>query len=111
VFDLDLFGYDFHLFTDEHTGQDAVVYRAGPTGYRLACSRHARGPTQTAVALTVSPHAAPRLTTRQAIDRLTLTGQRFVFYTDADTGRGSLLYHRDDGHYGIIGPPVGASRA
>jgi ribosome-associated translation inhibitor RaiA len=106
VFDLDLFGYDFHLFTDERTGQDAVVYRAGPTGYRLAWLRHAHLPADTAVPLTVSPHAAPRLTTREAIDRLTLTGQRFVFYTDTNTDRGCLLYHRDDGNYGLIGPPA-----
>ena len=29
-------GYDFHLFTEAGTGQDSVLYRSGPTGYRLA---------------------------------------------------------------------------
>jgi ribosome-associated translation inhibitor RaiA len=106
LFDLDLFEYDFHLFTDERTGQDAVVYRAGPSGYRLAGLGHGYEPAETAVPLTLSPHAAPRLTTREAIDRLTFTGQRFVFYTDVNTDRGCLLYHRDDGNYGLIGPPA-----
>jgi hypothetical protein len=30
--------YDVHLFTDAATGEDAVVYRAGPSGLRLARS-------------------------------------------------------------------------
>ena len=29
-------GYAFHLFTEEATGADAVIYRGGSTGYRLA---------------------------------------------------------------------------
>jgi ribosome-associated translation inhibitor RaiA len=111
VFDMDLFGYDFHLFTDEHTGQEAVVYRAGPTGYRLARSPHGDAPApQTAFALTMSPDATPRLTAGQAVDRLILTGQHFVFYTDANTGRGHLVYHRNDGHCGLIGAPAAPDR-
>ena len=37
-----------------------------------------------------------------AIDRLNLGGERFVFYVDAHTRQGSVLYVRDDGHYGLI---------
>jgi len=33
---MDLRGYDFHLFSDDHGGQDAVVYRGAQTGYRVA---------------------------------------------------------------------------
>ncbi|GAB3450698.1 hypothetical protein GCM10027517_38660 [Phycicoccus ginsengisoli] len=36
VQDLELLDYDFHLFEDARTGIDCVVYRAGPTGLRLA---------------------------------------------------------------------------
>ncbi len=58
--DMDTMDYDFHLFTDADTGLDSVIYRAGPTGYRLACSAAAPEPAQpAAVALTVSPR--PRL--------------------------------------------------
>ncbi|MEU8511076.1 sigma 54 modulation/S30EA ribosomal C-terminal domain-containing protein [Kitasatospora sp. NPDC048722] len=28
----------------------------------------------------------------------------FVFFTDAATGRGNVLYHRYDGHYGLVTP-------
>ncbi len=33
---MDAMDYDVHLFTDAETGEDAVVYRAGPSRQRLA---------------------------------------------------------------------------
>jgi Sigma 54 modulation/S30EA ribosomal protein C terminus len=36
---MDAMDYDVHLFTDAETGEDAVVYRAGPAGLRLARQR------------------------------------------------------------------------
>jgi len=105
VFELESMDYDFHLFTDIETGQDGIVYRAGPTGYRLA-ELHGlddgHGPT--AVALSFSPRDAPVLTREDAIHRLELTGLPFVFYANPQTGRGAVLYHRYDGHYGLITP-------
>jgi hypothetical protein len=29
---------------------------------------------------------------------------RFLYFTDAETGRGCVLYLRYDGHYGLIEP-------
>jgi Sigma 54 modulation/S30EA ribosomal protein C terminus len=29
-------------------------------------------------------------------------GEPFVFFANPDTGHASLLYHRYDGHYGLI---------
>lgn len=97
--------YDFHLFTEAATGVDAVIYRGGPTGYRMA--RLASGPgwlDLSQVPITLSPHPAPTMTVAQARQRLEATGLPFVFFADADTGRGSVLYHRYDGHYGLITP-------
>jgi ribosome-associated translation inhibitor RaiA len=34
--EMELLDYDFHLFTEEGTKQASVLYRSGPTGYRLA---------------------------------------------------------------------------
>jgi len=108
VFELESMDYDFHLFTDIDTGQDRVVYRAGPTGYRLASQRTdqaddgAHAPS--AVPLTISRKDAPTLEVEEAIARLELSGMPFVFFTDPGTGRGALLYHRYDGHYGLITP-------
>jgi ribosome-associated translation inhibitor RaiA len=104
AFDMEQLDYDFHLFTEADTGEDSVIYRADG-GYRLA-QVHPRpdrlGPV--AIPLTVDPDPAPVLTVRQAIDRLELSGEPFVFFADAETGRGCLLYHRYDGHYGLITP-------
>ena len=33
--EMEALDYDFHLFTEEGTGQDSVLYREGPTEYRL----------------------------------------------------------------------------
>jgi Sigma 54 modulation/S30EA ribosomal protein C terminus len=90
-----------HLFTDER----AVVYRAGPTGYRLARLNPVDQPESDTVApLTVRDRPAPRLTLPEAVDQLNLTERPFLFFADAADGRGRLLYHRYDGHYGLITP-------
>ncbi|MGH4009113.1 MAG: ribosome hibernation promotion factor [Pseudonocardiaceae bacterium] len=97
--------YDFHLFTEQGSGQDSVLYRAGPTGYRLA--QLVPQPdlvTAGKLPLTISEQPAPLLSTDEAIQRLNLTGLPFVFYCDGDHARGRLLYLRYDGHYGLITP-------
>ncbi|BAU81772.1 hypothetical protein SLA_0818 [Streptomyces laurentii] len=85
--------------------EDSVLYRSDPEGYRLA-QVHPRpdliGPV--AVPVTVSPAAAPRMTIMEAKERLDVTSWPFVFFADAGIGRGNGLYHRYDGHYGLITP-------
>lgn len=105
AWEMDQMDYDFHLFTDAATGTEAVVYRGGPSGYRMAVAGGGpalRGPAQPPI--TLSPHHAPRLSIDQARQRLEETGWPFVFFSDQETGRGSVLYHRYDGHYGLITP-------
>ncbi|NUU21525.1 MAG: sigma 54 modulation/S30EA ribosomal C-terminal domain-containing protein, partial [Streptomycetaceae bacterium] len=105
AFEMDAMDYDFHLFTDLGTGQDSVIYRAGPTGLRLAQVQPRPdliGPL--AVRLTVSPTPAPRLRPSFARRRLDASCDPFVFFTHAVTGRGNVLYRRYDGHYGLITP-------
>lgn len=103
AFDMEALDYDFHLFTDTATEQDSVIYRHGDA-YRMAQldPRPPREPL--AIELTVSPQPAPRLNVDQATERLEETGLPFVFFADERTGRGNLLYHRYDGHYGLITP-------
>jgi len=104
VADAELLDYDFHLFTEKSTGEDSVIYRSGD-GYRLILA-HPRarrlGPVDQAI--TVSEAPAPRLPVTEAIARLEAAGQRFVFFVDAGTGRGNVIYHRYDGHYGLVAP-------
>ena len=105
ITELDLLDYDFHLFTERSTGQDCVIYRVPGGGYRLAMTHpepDRLGPLPRPV--TVSPLPAPRLTVQEAARHLDATGRPFTFFVAADTGRGCLLYHRYDGHYGLVSP-------
>jgi hypothetical protein len=83
--DLELLDYDFHLFRNADTGGDCVVHRR-PDG-TLALLE-----------------TAPEESVEQAIERLEATGEPFVFFEDRQSGRGNVLYHRYDGHYGLITP-------
>jgi sigma 54 modulation/S30EA-like ribosomal protein len=102
--DAELLDYDFHLFTEKSTGEDAVIYRT-TDGYRLALAHprtHRLGPVDPSI--TVSAMPAPRLSVTEAATRLEAAGQPFLFFVNAGTGRGNLIYHRYDGHYGLIAP-------
>lgn len=104
VFDMDAMGYDFHLFTEEGSGQDSVVY-TDPSGYRLA--QVEPRPDELAPHVTpvrVSTHPAPLLGVTEAVGRMELWERPFLFFLDADRGRGALLHHRHDGHYGLVLP-------
>lgn len=104
--EMGLLDYDFHLFTEKGTGAAAVLYRAGPTGLRLALVAPALidqlSPFELAV--TISPQPLACLTERKAIERIGVLGLPFLFFIDAAQGRASVLYHRFDGHYGLITP-------
>jgi ribosome-associated translation inhibitor RaiA len=104
VVELDLLDYDFHLFAERSTGEDSVIYRT-TNGHRLAMA-HPRpgrlGPLPASMTLSRLP--APRLTVEEAADRLEAMDQPFIFFIDARTSRGSLIYHRYDGHYGLVRP-------
>ncbi|EST36807.1 sigma 54 modulation/S30EA ribosomal C-terminal domain-containing protein [Streptomyces roseochromogenus] len=67
AFELETMDYDFHLFTDIGTGEDSVLYRSGPTGYRLAQVRpHPELVGPAAVPLTLSELPAPRMKVAEA---------------------------------------------
>ncbi|WP_145961826.1 sigma 54 modulation/S30EA ribosomal C-terminal domain-containing protein [Nocardia seriolae] len=106
---MDAMDYDVHLFTDADTGCDAIVYRALPTGVRLfrqRCGSPPRGAAATEPhgPLITNPRPAPVLAERRAADRLCEFGLPFLFYSDAATGRGRLMYRRYDSGVGLIEP-------
>jgi len=109
---MDAMDYDVHLFTDAETGEDAVLYRAGPSGLRLARQRHvfppgwawSPGDSGPPVALIVNSRPTPTLTEEAAVHRARAHGLRMLFFTDSDSGRGRLLYPRYDGDLGLITP-------
>lgn len=100
---MDVRDYDFHLFVDAETGQDSLVYRVGPTGYRLArVSGIAPIPRESSLLWTVNVHPVPDLTAAKAVELLESTELPYRFFQDVDTGRGSVVYLRYDGHYGLV---------
>jgi len=105
TFEMDAMGYDFHLFTEAGSGQDSVIYRAGPTGLRVAQVNPAPAQLNSfSVPATISTQPAPLLSVDEAADQLDLKGLPFLFYLDAEHARGCVLYRRYDGHYGLISP-------
>jgi ribosome-associated translation inhibitor RaiA len=97
--------YDFHLFTNADTGEENLVYRRddGTVGLAQATPSPDRGP----YAIAADPLPAPPMLLEDAIERLDLSGERFLFFVDAQTRRGNVLYLRYDGHYGPIEPHAG----
>lgn len=103
VLDLELLDHDFLLFVHDVTGGDAVVAR-DDGGYVMS----ERTPATGAIAAAVAPvHAAAppvERTVEEAEMLLDATDLPFVFFVDAFTGRGNVVYRRYDGHYGVITP-------
>ncbi len=109
AFHMDTMDYDCYLFADAHTGQDSLIFRAGPTGYRLVqLSTRYGPPPRRRLPVTVSPEPARHLTIDQAFARLRTTRMPFIFFADAGTAdaRGAVLYQRYDGRQGLLTPFV-----
>jgi hypothetical protein len=102
---MDTMDYDCHLFADADTGQDSMVHRCGPTGYRVVQLSTRSGPARRRSPLTTySGRPVPTLTPPEAVARLRGTGLPFVFFCDAWAERpsGAVLYQRYDGNYGFL---------
>lgn len=106
AFDMNQLDYDFHLYRDLASGQDSLLERHANQSYVL---HHLHGPVDdgpprasTAYPIDVDDTPVPELTVQQAIERLSITGQTFVFFADTTTGRGEVVYRRYDGHHGLI---------
>ncbi|AEV73772.1 ribosome-associated protein Y (PSrp-1) [Mycolicibacterium rhodesiae NBB3] len=104
--EMELLDYDFHMFTEEGTGVIGVLYRGEPGTYRLALVMPAMADQLAPyeLPLTISSQPAPCITIDEAVVRLGILGLPFLFFIDAAQGRASVLYHRYDGHYGLITP-------
>lgn len=102
--DMAALDHRFYLFQDMETGADAVVYRRGDgqpavieTAGEPAHERDRDLPHEP------SRYSAP-LELGAAVAQMDALNHRFLFFTNAGTGRGAVLYLRFDGHYGLIEP-------
>ena len=107
---LDLLGHDFLLFTNLATGADAVLFYADdtvPGGVLELIDASGRADAVgegTIAPVRLSHHGVPACRAADAVEQLDLDTLPFVFHLDPDTGRGSVVYRRYDGHYGCITP-------
>ncbi|QUQ64056.1 HPF/RaiA family ribosome-associated protein [Kutzneria sp. CA-103260] len=85
VLALDQLGQEFGLHVDATTGREAIVWRNPDGEYGFVTER-------------------PTLTETAAIQRLVLTGEPWLFYTDRRTGRGHVAHRRGDHRFGVITP-------
>lgn len=102
AWEMRLLDHDFHLFTDADSGVEEVVYvrEDGSLGLKQPDGGGAYvEPAQS------DPEPAPTLTTEAAVERLNASHEPFVFFLDATSGRGAVLYRRYDGHYGLVSAP------
>lgn len=103
IFDMDQLGYDFYLFRDLASGADSLVESVAEGQYlltRLGAPEVDLGPS--AYRVVMSTTVPPTLLVSEAIERLNVSGDPFVFFQNATTGRGNVCYHRYDGNYGLI---------
>ena len=99
AYEMELLGHDFYLFTDSRSGKDAVVYHDGSGRFAIRGEVVVEGESAPLVEVA---GAAPTLSEEEAVARLELSGEPFVFYLDPASDRGRVLYVRYDGHYGLI---------
>ncbi|MEV0252424.1 sigma 54 modulation/S30EA ribosomal C-terminal domain-containing protein [Nocardia sp. NPDC050712] len=104
---LDAMDYDAYLFLDQETGEEAIVHWNELLGVGVA-RQHSTGESEeqtvNSLPLSVDSEPAPQLTELDAAAWLCRTGLPYLFFTDADCGRGRLLYRRYDGDLSIVAP-------
>ncbi|BCJ49305.1 hypothetical protein Asp14428_07800 [Actinoplanes sp. NBRC 14428] len=100
---MDLRDYDFHLFTDESSGQNAVVTRADCAGFRVVADQpRLLGAATEGVPVAGPPLCLPAHTLPEAVRALAASGAPFLPFTGVGSGRAAVLYQRFDGHLGLL---------
>lgn len=97
-----LLDHDFHVFVDASSGEDALV--CSRDGVLALRRRNGTGSYVEPFLLDADP--VPTISVDDAIERLNLGDDPFVFFADASSGRSAVLYRRYDGHYGLVSPEV-----
>jgi ribosome-associated translation inhibitor RaiA len=96
---------EFHLFRHVRTGEDVVVYRRddGRVGLIFPPGSTLADEGDEIVVAEPSRYSSP-LTLDTARAEMDLLNHRFLYFVDAEDGRGKVLYLRHDGDYGLVLP-------
>ncbi len=110
AWDMAMLDYDFFLFVELETGQDALIERhhEGPfTVHRLdPVADEVSTVSTVAIEYELATSRPPELTVSSAVELLNGSGAPMLFFRNAHSGRGNVAYRRYDGHYGLITPPA-----
>ena len=98
---MEMLDHDFYLFVDSDTGRDALVHRLLGGAYELTRATSVADEPHDIVEFRTGQRP-PTLTLESAVERLNETDEPFLFFVDVGTSRGSVLYRRSDGHYGVV---------
>ena len=105
IWDLDLLDYEFLLFVEADTGDDAILSHDHNGEMVLQFRRPVERRLTSAVAdVSTVNEPPPRLVAADAIELLEAAGGPFLFFVDPSSDRGHVVYRRHDGHYGLITP-------
>jgi ribosome-associated translation inhibitor RaiA len=101
LLDLD---HDFHLFHDTETRTDAVVYHRddGRIGVIYADAVHP--PPQGEGPVCEANRLSGPIKLEAAVAEMNALSHRFLFFVNAESARGNVIYLRYDGDYGLIEP-------
>jgi len=102
--DMAALDHDFFLFQDLDTGADAVIYLRDDDRLAVIAPQGAGSPDVPPGPVRESSRYSQPLELEAAVSKMDALNHRFLFFTDAETDRGAVLYLRHDGHYGLIEP-------
>lgn len=103
--DLELLDHDFLLFRNVDTGADNLLHRLPGGEYGLVQPPEQAESLEGCTApIRSNPLVPARMQLEDARRLHDIGNEPFVFFIDARTSRGNVLYRRYDGHYGLIAP-------
>jgi ribosome-associated translation inhibitor RaiA len=103
--------HDFILFRDAQTGADALAYSRddGRLGVILPAATELPQPAGETVTYEQSRLTEP-ITLDTAVAEMDALSHHFLYFVNAGSGRGNVIYLRHDGHYGLIEPTAPMER-
>ncbi|MGZ4271741.1 MAG: ribosome hibernation promotion factor [Solirubrobacteraceae bacterium] len=104
VADMAALDHDFFLFCDAATDCDAVIYRRDDGGLGVIAPYESAPRADDAGIVHEPSRYSEPLDLEAARSQMDALDHRFLFFVNAATGRGAVLYLRYDGHYGLIEP-------
>jgi ribosome-associated translation inhibitor RaiA len=95
---------EFFLFRHARTEEDVVVYRRDDGRIGLLHPQGSALSDEDDIVVPEPSRYSEPLTLEKARTEMDMLNHRFLYFIDADDGRGKVLYLRHDGDYGLVEP-------